>query len=142
HHLAEQTGKVTTLAYSRDGRSLAVGSGREGSAGEVRIYSILATGLPSDKPAQILVGHQDAVLDVAWSPDGRVLATCGYDRLIKLWDAATGKELRTLKDHSDSVYGVTFSPDGRLLASASADRAVKVWNVATGGRLYTLGEAT
>src|SRR5207248_9950406 len=66
----------------------------------------------------------------------------GYDRLIKLWDVATGKELRTIKAASDAVYGLAFRPDGQLLASAAADRAVKVWDVASGARLYTLGEAT
>src|SRR5207247_3429674 len=74
--------------------------------------------------------------------DGKTLATCSYDRLVKLWDVTTGQELRTLKDHSDAVFGMAFSPDGRLLASAAADRAVKVWDVATGLRLYTLGDAT
>src|SRR5262249_14100482 len=58
------------------------------------------------------------------------------------WDAATGKEIRTLKDHSDAVNSLAFSPDSRLLASGSADRAVKVWEAATGKRLYPLGEAT
>ena len=75
-------------------------------------------------------------------PTASILASCGYDRLIKLWDVAAKKEMRILKDHSDSVYGIAFSPDGKLLASAAADRAVKVWDVASGTRLYTLSEST
>jgi hypothetical protein len=138
--LSGQTAKVTALAFSRDGKCLAVASGAAGTAGEVRLYT--SAGAAEAEPKRVLTAHSDIIYDLAFSRDGKTLATCGYDRLIKLWDVASGKELRTLKDHSDAVYGLAFSPDGKLLASAAADRAVKVWVVATGRRLYTLGEAT
>jgi hypothetical protein len=140
--LSGQKPKVTALAFSRDGQRLAVASGEASQAAEVRIYVVPLDGLPDPKSEQVLSGHKDLVYDLAFSPDGKVLATCGYDRLIKLWDVATGKELNTLKDHSDTIYGVAFSPDGQWLASGAADRAVKIWEVATGKRLHTLGEAT
>jgi WD40 repeat protein len=140
--LGGQTGQVTALAFNRDGSLLAAASGSPGTAGEVRLYASAPGALPAEKPAQTLAAHKDLVLDVAFSPDGKTLATCGYDRLIRLWDAETGKPLRDLKDHSDAVYSVRFSPDGKLLASGAADRAVKVWDAASGKRLYTLGEPT
>jgi WD40 repeat protein len=140
--LSGQSAKVTALAFSKDGKLLAAASGTSGSIGDVRIYSIPDNGAPANKPNRILEGHRDIILDMVFSADQKYLATCGYDRLIKLWDVASGKEIHTLKDHSDAVYGVAFSPDGRLLASGSADRAVKVWEVATARRLYTLGEST
>lgn len=140
--LTDLSGSATALAFSRDGRSLAVAISRPGMAGEVRIYPVPAQGVPADRPRLTLAAHRDVIHDIAWSPDGRLLATCGYDRLIKLWDAATGKELHTLKDHSDAVYSLAFSPDGRQLASGAADRAVKVWDTATGQRRYTLSEST
>jgi hypothetical protein len=140
--LPSQPPKVTALAFSPNGKVLAVAGGTAGTAGEIRLYAVPAGGLPASRPAHLLAGHKDLILDLAFSPDGRTLASCGYDRLIKLWDPAAGKEVRTLKDHSDAVYGVAFRPDGKLLASGSADRAVKVWDVATGRRLHTLAEST
>src|SRR5262249_31007111 len=86
--------------------------------------------------------HDDVIQYLAFSPDGKILASAGYDRLIKLWDLKAGKLLHVLKDHSDSVYGLAFSPDGTLLVSGGADRAGKVWDVASGNRLYRLGEST
>ena len=55
-------------------------------------------------------------------------ATATYDKLIKLWDTATGTEIRTLKDHIDAVYALAFTPDGKRLVSGSADRRMKVWD--------------
>ena len=140
--LPGQAGDVTALAFSRDGSVLAVAAGLPGVVGEVRIYRAAAGAVPADPPAKTIAAHKDAILDLQFSPDGKTLATCGYDRLIKLWDVETGQLIRELKDHSDAVYGVAFSPDGTLLASGSADRAVKVWQVADGKRLYTLSDST
>jgi WD40 repeat protein len=140
--LAGQNGAVTALAFSRDGRLLAVASGVSGVGGEIRLYAVGPDGKPATRPAHVLTGHPDLIQDLAFSPDGKTLASCGYDKLIKLWDVPSGKEVRTLREHSDSVYAVAFSPDGKLLASAAADRAVKLWEAATGRLLYTLGEPT
>lgn len=145
--LRDFPGGVTAIAVGWDGAvkslqamRIAVATGTAGTAGEVRIFS--RQNNPTLLSKHIIAAHSDLIHDLAFSPDGKILATTGYDRLIKLWDVETGKELRTLKDHSDSVYGIAFSPDGKLLASAAADRAVKVWDVATGKRLYTLSDAT
>ncbi len=140
--LPGQNGAVTALAYSRDGRLLAVASGVSGVGAEIRLYPVGPDGKPAPRPAHLLAGHTDLVHALDFSPDGKTLASCGYDKLIKLWDVASGKEVRTLKEHSDSVYAVAFGPDGKLLASAAADRAVKLWDAASGRLLYTLGEPT
>ncbi len=140
--LPGQSSNVTALAFSRDGTRLAVASGVSGVVGEVRLYALPPQGQPTAQPERTLTAHSDVIHDLAFSPDGKLLVTCSYDKLIKLWDVAAGTEVRTLKEHSDSVYGIAFSPDGKLLASAAADRAVKLWEVATGRLLYTLGEAT
>ncbi len=84
-----------------------------------------------------LKGHKEDVNSVAWSPDGKRLATGSSDRTIKVWDAAGGQELLSLKGHNGGVYSVAWSPDGTRLASGSLDGTVKIW-YATGQELLTL----
>ncbi|KAL4734024.1 hypothetical protein BDV11DRAFT_175153 [Aspergillus similis] len=87
---------------------------------------------------QTLEGHSDWVLSVAFSPDGRLLASGSVDRNIKLWDPATGTLKHTLEGHSDWVQSVAFSSDGRLLASHSRDEIIKLWDPASGVLKHTL----
>ena len=77
-----------------------------------------------------LRGHTQAVVAVAYSPDGKTLASASYDGTLKLWDVAGGKERATLKGHTDAVLCVAFSPDGKALASAGYDTTVRLWDPA------------
>jgi WD40 repeat protein len=85
-----------------------------------------------------LRGHQDYVLGVTWSPDGSKLATSSSDQTVKVWEAGTGRELRTLSGHQGAVFSVRWSPDGSRLATAGSDQKVKVWEAGTGRELRTL----
>ncbi|KAL2142978.1 hypothetical protein VTI28DRAFT_500 [Corynascus sepedonium] len=87
---------------------------------------------------QTLEGHSDAVMGLAFSPDGATLASASDDTTIRLWDSATGAHRQTLEGHSDTVMGVVFSPDGIILVSASDDTTMRLWDTATGAYRQTL----
>ena len=85
-----------------------------------------------------LQGHTQPVECIARSPDDRLLATGGRDHLVKLWETATGRLLRTLEDYQGIVHAVVFSHDGRWLAAAGRDDTVRVWAVGSGNERWVL----
>ena len=115
------------------------GSGRMKLLLALMLTGTLATpaaGQP--KPPKTLKGHTREVFSVAFSPDGKTVASGSADQSIKLWDVAGGKNTATLKGHTDFVQSVAFSPDGKTLASGSRDKTVNLWDVASGKTTATL----
>jgi WD40 repeat protein len=108
------------MALSPDGSRLAIGGPK--ADGNIRVYD-----MTTEKLINTLMGH-NRVVSLAFSPDGRRLASAGADRTVKLWDTATGQDVLSLPGHLDSGGRVLFSPDGQRLASASQDGMVRVWD--------------
>ncbi len=132
--LEDIPGSAHALAFSPDGRRLAVGAGLAARSGSVRVYSVPDGTLIHDLP-----GHTDSVYSLAFSPDGSRLASAGFDQTIRIWNLLSGKAEGQSKGHSDFVYEVAFATDGQTILSASKDRSVKRFKAATleGVRTYS-----
>ncbi|QGA21575.1 hypothetical protein EYB26_009286 [Talaromyces marneffei] len=89
---------------------------------------------------QTLEGHSGSVVSVAFSPNGRLIASSSYDGTIKLWDPDTGALKHTLESHKERVESIAFSPNGRLLVSGSYDGTIKLWDSDTGALKYTVDD--
>lgn len=122
-----QRGSILAMAYSQDGKRLAFG-----------YYEGLAEVWDTQtwKPLPFNVKHAGLVQSIAFSPNGKMLATASTDKTAKLCDATTGADLHTLT-HPDGVASVAFSPDGKHLATA-ANTTIRIWNATTGALEQTL----
>jgi len=134
--LEELPGKINALHFSPvNPQQLVTASGVTGLNGIATLWDLRN----GEVIRQFGEGyHRDLLYDAEISPDGKILATAGYDTRIGLWDLASGELLRSIEVHTGAIFDLAFSPDGTLLVSASADETAKVWRVSDGERLDTL----
>ena len=132
--LTRDTGIISTVVFSPDGKTLVSASGSYGNDG-IHLWDT-TTG----QHKQTLTGHTNNVESLAFSPDGKILASGDTDDTIRLWDVTTGQPIQTLTGHASTVYIVAFSPDGKTLASSSdsLDEAIYLWDTTTGQHKKTL----
>jgi WD40 repeat protein len=123
---------VSAIAFSPEGRLLATG-GHYAEAALPALWDVT-----TKKQQFRLQGHTFAVWSVAFSHNGKMMATSGEDKTIKLWDRDTGCVISTLSGHAGPVLSVAFSPDDRILASGSDDRTVRIWDVRLGRQRIAL----
>jgi WD40 repeat protein len=130
------------VAFSPDGKSLAAGVTQharptgEFVAGEVLIWDAVTGQM------RFALSDSHHVNGVAFSPDGKYVASACLSGTLKVWDTTNGQVICTLKGHTESVNTVTFSPDGKRIASASDDQTVRIWDAMTGQEALTLKDHT
>lgn len=126
--IGEHAGTAHIVAFSPDGRQLAMGNG-----GKVEVWD-----WRNERLIHSLTEHVPREINLAFSADGRRLASASWSGHVMIWDVETGELLHTLVEHRHPVSALAFSPDGRVLVSASYDRHLIVWNAETGESIRTL----
>jgi WD40 repeat protein len=126
--LADGTHAATTSA---DGKTLATAICVVKSVNGMNVYADNSVKVWEAATAKVQATLPAAdVASLAFSPDGKTLATGNEAGHIQLWDAATGKTLAALRGHTDKVWALAYSPDGKVLVSGSADKTIMLWDVA------------
>jgi WD40 repeat protein/serine/threonine protein kinase/tetratricopeptide (TPR) repeat protein len=134
-------GPVSTLAFAPDGRRLLVATG---GVNATVVNSLPTSAIYDSDSGKLLAeyhGPAGAILDGAWSPDGRRVATASLNATIRIWDPADGKEIKILGrpgNQFDVFRGVAWSPDGTLVAAAGYDGGVRIYESASGQEIRKL----
>jgi WD40 repeat protein len=122
---------VWSVAWSPDGKRIVSGTASAGLDGPVTSNnSVKVWDASTGQTLFTYTGHAGQVYALAWSPDGKEIASGGDDNTVRIWDAATGHTVLLYQGHKDTVFAVAWAPNGKLMASASNDDSVQVWRPA------------
>lgn len=136
---SQRADPIQCVAFSPNGKILASGGSSKYKSGQSKTTTIYLWNLETGELLRSLSGHSLRVNSLAFSPDGRILASGSNDKTIKIWNLETGELLHTLTGHSANVRTVAITPDGKTLVS-SGGGGIKVWDLATGELLRTLSD--
>ncbi len=120
-------GTVFSVVFSPDGRLLGAGFGNSPDTGHGEFVARLWD-VGTGQERATFSGHDQAVMSVMFSPDGKTLATAGLDATLRLWDPETIRSKAVFRGHTNGIISAAFAPDGQTLATASLDRTVKLWD--------------
>jgi WD40 repeat protein/serine/threonine protein kinase len=131
--LTGHTAPVLSVAFSPDGKLVASASGDTTSIDPEEDHSVRLWDVQSGEQKLVLQGHDRYITAVAFSPDGKMVASGSADQTIRLWDTVTGANIRSLLNDAPTKYvALAFSPDGKYLASGNDDGTIIRWDIATG----------
>ncbi|MGB8166896.1 MAG: DUF1553 domain-containing protein [Chthoniobacteraceae bacterium] len=131
------TDRITALRFLPDGTQIVIADGRVAEAGTLRLVDASSGAITSS-----WLAHADTIFGLAVSNDGKLLATAGGDKLVKLWDLATHAEIAKLEGHASQVLTVAFDEKATQLVSGGMDQQIKVWDVKTREKINALGTPT
>ncbi len=117
--------QVQAIAWSSDGKLLAMAGGVPGEKGEIVLVDTQTW-----KPLRTLGEHTEVVYAIAFKPNSHELASGSLDKTGRVWNADTGQCTKIIKDHAEAIFGISYSPDGKYLATASGDRTAKLFDPA------------
>ena len=122
--------RAAALAFSKDGKQIAVGGGEPSRSGTLHVFTV-ADGKNTHNFLEV---HSDTVMGLQFNAAGTQIASGAADKFAKITNVADGKILHSFEGHTHHVMGVAWQYNGRILASVGADNEIKVWNVVTGER--------
>ncbi|MCG8650998.1 MAG: hypothetical protein MI861_14260, partial [Pirellulales bacterium] len=130
------THRATAVDINHDSTQLAVASGIPSRSGELHVFNI-------DSGKRVLHlprAHEDVVYALEFSPDGKRLASGGADKYLRVFDIASGVQLRRFEGHSNYILGLSWKSDGETIATSSADHTIKLWEAETGDQRRTIAQ--